>query len=424
MHWRVYAFGLIAGILLTVVVRYPLYQYLPSLVVAEWDHTAQSAPAMGLAVVALLTLAGIGAVAARLSGVGSRFEAASAGAAAGLIATLVAEVWFGAPTAGLWGAREWLGLPAEPLNNSQLLSGYVAEAAGAIHWWTYLSAVMAIGAGLGFGALGGALAGPGGLPALGYTMLGPTLSFIGMFTTALSAVISVVIFAFLGPAVENAAQKGLRLLSYPANSILLWPVLFTLGVFVMWQLAGWWAAYHARPLTVGEYRATRIIIWVNGLLPLALMGALGFLNPAFFSWWLGVAIGLGLVILGFLNLTALRRLGLPPDTNRTPLSSSYLALVIALSGAVLFIIPYLSFGASGINLILLVTGPLPVIGAEHAAQLAEALAKHSSNVELMQALFIVHQNLAMLAASVIFIFAAFAGGVVSVAEWFERRAKR
>jgi hypothetical protein len=361
---HVYLIGLGGGVLVTAALYYPLYLYLPGAYVEGWG-SAQPGLAQILCGVALLLVLVTGAVAARVSGTTSRPRAAIAGAIAGLIAAAIAEIWLGAPAAGVWGARDLLTYGFRPMSNDQQFADLFTNGILTLVWWTYASQWLAILGGLALGALGGFLAGPGGAPDTPASDTWPVeLSVIGLLSSFVSIIASITAFAFLGPTVQEFADKNAVALAYPSNTALNWTAATTFAIFLAWQALGAWWLKTAKPVTVAGHYRLLFVTYFNGFVPIALALFLVIFNRDV----LPNPIIL-IVIFLTLALAALTlRIGWPLRSQPKPIASSpeepprarfYLKEAM-LGAAIMFSATYFSSTPIGLNMITLV---VPGVGS-------------------------------------------------------------
>lgn len=274
MRSKVYFIGLGSGLLATAALYYPLYVYLPGTAVEGWP-TAQATLAQVLTALAALLLVATGAVAARNSGTTTRAEAASAGAVAGLIGAVVAEMWLGGAAGGVWGVRQLLAHGLRPTGSESEFLSLLSDAVVSAQWWTYVSIWIAIGGGLALGAVGGAAAGPGGIVVKPPSGTWPTeLSVIGVMSSVMMMIVASAIFARLGPSVQNSADQAGHVLIYPASSVIAWPTATNLALLAIWQALGWWWLKNANPPTAAGQNRLQAMAWVNGFVPIAMTALL------------------------------------------------------------------------------------------------------------------------------------------------------
>ncbi len=425
MRARVYIVGLVGGVLVTSVLYYPLYLYLPGTFVKDWP-SAPGGLAIALTAVGVVLTLFTGVVAARISGTRDRARAAAAGAVAGLIAVLVAEMWVGGATAGAWGARDLLAYGLKPARNNTEFISLLTDAVTGAHWWTYLSVWIAILTGLGLGALGGGLVGPGGAPAKPPSGTWPAeLSLIGVMVSALTLAITVVIFALLGPSTQKAADSVTHILRYPSSSLIAWPVGTLFVLLLIWEALGWWWLRRARAETTAAHNRLLIITYVNGLLPLFMVAFLFliargmFASPLFLA---GLAIWVGLG--GITLVTGWPLHARPkPTISAEPRRLRFFISEVMLSSGVLFATAYLGLVATSLNLVLLV---VPVISTvsnfdPNAKITAPALAK--SIPELVRTNYIVHQGVVVGGGVLLLVADVLITGVIAGSTWALGRGK-
>jgi hypothetical protein len=426
MRARVYVAGLGGGVLVTSVLYYPLYLYLPGTFVKDWP-SAPGGLAIALTGVGVVLMLFTGVVAARISGTRDRAGAAAAGAVAGLIAALIAEMWVGGAAAGAWGARDLLVYGLKPARNNTEFITLLTDAVTGAHWWTYLSAWIAILTGLGLGALGGGLAGPGGAPAKPPSGTWPAeLSLIGVLVSALTLVITVVIFALLGPSTQKAADSVTHILRYPSSSLIAWPVGTLFILLLIWEALGWRWLRRARAETAAAHNRLLVITYVNGLLPLFMVAFLFliargmFASPLFLA---GLAVWLGLG--GITLVTGWPLHARPrPTTSAEPRRMRFFISEVMLSSGVLFATAYVGLVAASLNLVLLV---IPVISTvsnfdPNAKITVPALAK--SIPELVRTNYLVHQGVGVGVGVLLLVVDVLVTGVIAGSTWTGGRGQR
>lgn len=425
MRARVYLVGLGGGVLVTAVLYYPLYLYVPGTFVKDWP-SAPGGLAIALTGVGVVLMLFTGVVAARISGTRDRAGAAAAGAVAGLIAALIAEMWVGGAAAGAWGARDLLVYGLKPARNNTEFISLLTDAVTGAHWWTYLSAWIAILTGLGLGAIGGVSAGPGGAPAKPPSGTWPAeLSLIGALVSALTLVITVVIFALLGPSTQKAADSVTHILRYPSSSLIAWPVGTLFVLLLIWEALGWWWLRRARAETTAAHNRLLIITYVNGLLPLFMVAFLFliargmFASPLFLA---GLAIWLGLG--GITLLTGWPLRSRPrPAISAEPRGMRFFISEVMLSSGVLFATAYLGLVAASLNLVLLVVPVISTVGNfdPNAKITVPALAK--SIPELVRTNYVVHQGVVVGGGVLLLVADLLIIGVIAGSTWTRGRGR-
>ena len=426
MRARVYLAGLAGGVLVTAVLYYPLYLYLPGTFVKDWP-SAPGGLAIALTAVGVVLLLFTGVIAARISGSRRRAGAAAAGAVAALIAALMAELWVGGAAAGAWGARDLLAYGLRPAHNNTEFIALLTDAVAGAQWWTYLSAWIAILTGLGLGAIGGAFVGPGGAPAKPPSGTWPAeLSFVGVLTSALTLVIAVVVFALLGPAVQKSADSVTHVLRYPSSSLIAWPVGTLFILLLVWEALGWWWLRRARAETTAAHNRLLIITYVNGLLPLFMVAFLFliargmFASPLFLA---GLAIWLGLGGITLVTGWPLRARP-KPTISAEPRRLRFFISEVMLSSGVLFATAYLGLVATSLNLVLLVVPVISTVGNfdPNAKITVPALAK--SIPELVRTNYVMHQGVVVGGGVLLLVVDLLIIGVIAGGTWTLGRGKK
>ena len=218
--------GIGTGIVLSVVMYYPLYVILPGNYVVEWSS---GSPALGIALSflgVLLLLAG-GLVTARVAKIGSRKQGALLGAIAGSIAGLILFFGLGAAAAGVVGSGNLLAHGPKPTSGEEQFLILLTESVLHTIVWTHQVFWGLLLGSATLGAIGGALT-PLQAPdkSLGIiepdSQLGCILANAALLTSGLSLWITVVILGLLPQAVANAANKVNYSTSIPPASILNW----------------------------------------------------------------------------------------------------------------------------------------------------------------------------------------------------------
>jgi hypothetical protein len=238
MNKRIFLVGLVGGILVSAAAQYPLQRWLPSGFVEGWPAADSRTAVIWTAVAAVLLLL-TGIVAARMSGTRNRFAAAGAGAAAGLIAALLVELFWGGAAAGVYGSRLMLAHGLHATKDEAEFIYLLVHGVSSILWWVHLSIWAAAGAGLLLGGLGGLAAGGGGKPARPDPAFWLTVSAIMVLTAATSLIVNIAVYQLLGPITQEAADKMNLTPPYPSASIFTWPVASSLVWLLLWQVIGW-----------------------------------------------------------------------------------------------------------------------------------------------------------------------------------------
>nr|MBI2903687.1 hypothetical protein [Chloroflexota bacterium] len=360
----------------TTAAYYPLYTYLPGRFVEGWP-AAQPGPALVLAIVAALLLVATGAAAACLSGTDSRWGAAGAGAAAGFIAAIVAEIWVGGAAAGVLGNRAILAHGLRFTSDDNEFRILIADGVIATLWWTYASVWITVAVGLGLGAIGGILAGPGGPPPTPQPMAWLTISIAGLIASTMNIVVAVVIFRVLGQAIQLSADSASHVLPYPSRAASWWPIATGFATLYLWQVVWWRALRQITVTTETERSGVLSIANTGGGIPFALVLLLNLAAPKeVFTLPLSICLLIALA-LGALALWQAWSLRSTPE-----LSVAFhlgttgdFAMIGALTSAIVAATSYLIVVATALNLSLLVLPTVVVLATHDAAAAQVALAQ-------------------------------------------------
>ena len=244
MNKRIFLVGLVAGLLVSGALYYPLYCYLPSKFVPGWSSAEDQVAIVFLAIAGFLLL-GTGAIAGRMSGARNRLGAMGAGSAAGLTAALLAELLVGGAAAGVWGARLLVAHGLQATSNQAEFLDLLSYSVSSIVWWSYLSVWVATIAGLLLGGAGGLAAGKGGKPAHPQPGLWLSVTAAGALAAAINLIVMAIVYTTLGQVTQRVADKIAEefidgyLLPYPSESMLWWAVATSLVWLTFWQFAAW-----------------------------------------------------------------------------------------------------------------------------------------------------------------------------------------
>jgi len=218
--------GIGTGIVLSVVMYYPLYVILPGNYVVEWSS---GSPALGIALsfIGVLLLLAVGLVTARVTKASSRKQGALLGSVAGLIAGLILFFGLGAAAAGVVGSGNLLAHGPNPASGEEQFLILLTESVVRTIVWTHQVFWGLLLSSATIGSIGGALT-PPHVPdkSLGTirpdSQLGCILAMAALLASGLSLWITVVILGLLPQAVANAANKVNYSTSIPPASILNW----------------------------------------------------------------------------------------------------------------------------------------------------------------------------------------------------------
>jgi hypothetical protein len=405
MNAKMYLPGLAAGLLVTILLWFPLSAALPSTLLADWPRS-NAGLAWGLFFLAGIVLCASGSAAARLSGADSRHGASVAGAVCGLVAALLAFSLVGGAAAGVWGARPLLDFGIKRASGEAQSIQLLLDSLTSVHWWTMLALWASMIAGLALGALGGFLAGPGGLPDPEMTLIYQVVAVSGVLTAGLCLVTSTGLHL---PLVQSSTQSIVRLgltPGYPLETVLAFPVI---SIFLMMSVSQWlWWHFYRRGLAAGQpmdvqVRLSAVALFVTPLLSLALTFLLQ-PGPLFYSIYLPLALlatlcGAAILRHVWKNSTSA---WLNQLSRHTTLVSAGLGILVISAGV------YLSALAAGLADFTLLT-PMVVplnLGAEQAPNL-------TSMAQLVSEHYTVYRNTGLLILLVIVPFlTALLGGLV------------
>ncbi len=241
MNAKIYLVGLVGGVLCALALWFPLAEYLPSTMLKDWE-VVNAGLAWGLVLLASLIVLATGAVSARLSGTNNRREAALGGAIAGWTATLIGYILVGGAAAGAWGARPILEFGLKPAATDAQFIQLLVDSVTGVYWWTMLGLWGSLLLGLGLGALGGWLAGPGGESDPDMTLVYQVMAVSGMLTGGLVLIIETAVLTLLSQSTAEAAAKIDLTPAYSTTAILTFPVITTFLLMLVSQLI-WWTFY-------------------------------------------------------------------------------------------------------------------------------------------------------------------------------------
>ena len=287
MNAKMYLVGVVGGIFGSLVLWFPLTEYLPSTVINRWD-AASAGLAWGLILLACLIMLACGAVSARWSGTKNRSGAVISGAVAGWVAALVSYILVVGAAAGVWGARPILEFGLRPADNDAQFIRLLVDSITGIHWWTMLALWGTMLLGLGLGAIGGALAGPGGNPDPDMILVYQITAVSGILTGGLVLVIETAVLTLLTQSIGEAAAKLGLTSAYPTIAILTFPVVTTF-LMMLASLLLWWVFYR-RGMATGQVmnmqaRLSAGVLLGVPILTLMLVFAI-YRQPMFYSLYL------------------------------------------------------------------------------------------------------------------------------------------
>ena len=296
--------GIGTGIVLSVVMYYPLYVIVPGSYVVEWSRGSTTLGiALSLFGVVLLLVGGL--VTARVAKTNSRKQGALLGAMTGIIAGLILFLGLGAAAAGVAGSGDLLAHGPKPASGEEQFLILLTESVLRNIVWTHQVFWGLLLGSATLGAIGGALA-PLQVPdkSAGIIELDSQLACIlamaALLTSGLSLWITVVIFALLPTSVANAADKVNYTPSIPPTSILNWSAGTILVIFLSVMLCTL-LAIRAESTTTSRKRrlAAKVAAYVAVFLWAAVFGVLFlFLNRELASNPFFIVGGILSVIMG------------------------------------------------------------------------------------------------------------------------------
>ncbi len=415
MDRRIFFMGVVGGFLLAAVLKYPLNDFLPGLVISDWPH-GDSSLALGHLILGGLLLIGIGALTARLSGLRGRGRGATAGALAGLVAAWIVEMLWGGAAAGVWGAHPILMHGLKPAADNTEFIRLIGESLLYSHGWTFASIWISAAVGAGLGALGGFLAGAGGPPGTPGPFFWFYLSTFGIFCASANLGIVVTVLGRLIPSLQEAALTYGYVPTMSPQTIFTWPLLTNFVWLIVWQLVAWRSLVsvpveiprdHARRFTVGVCAAVFPVIAV---LVMALLGGGALLDPVPV---LGMVLAVGLAGLTFYYAWKLHAQPLPPAIER-PVQPRWVVWRTAIGGFLLLISIYMGTVGSALNMVMLIVAPISFLTPGTAAVAASGM---QSTKDLVNAAYMAHRLYVTYGGGWVFILSV----ILFVGSWLMRR---
>jgi hypothetical protein len=156
----------------------------------------------------------------------------------------------GGAAAGVWGARPILEFGLRLAVDDAQFTHLLVDSVTGIHWWTMLALWGMMLLGLGLGAIGGLLAGPGGNPDPDMILVYQVTAISGMLTSGLALVIETAILTLLEQSTAEAATKLGLLPAYPTTAIVTFPVITTFLMMLVSQ--GIWWFFYRQGLAMGQ----------------------------------------------------------------------------------------------------------------------------------------------------------------------------
>lgn len=338
MNAKMYLFGLAGGAVCTLLLWYPLAEYLPSAILPAWNG-ANPTLAWALIIAAALAVLASGAIAARNSGVASRGGAMLSGATIGLMSTLLPFMILGGAAAGTWGARSVLAFGLRQAANQAQFLQFIVDAVLGIHGWTVWTLWGCILAGLLLGGLGGLFAGPGGEADPEMPLIYQVMGVAGVLASNLNITLTTIILGLLGAATQKTIIENQLQGLYPVFWLLVFPILT--NFVAMYASIGLWWAFYRRGLSTGQkmdaqVRAGAIVLVATPVANSLLLIALKAYDPL----WLY----LPLFLLGILPAAAILWHVWQNSTNSTNLALTRHTIVVSTLLSLLVITVTIYFG--------------------------------------------------------------------------------
>ncbi|MFZ5911110.1 MAG: hypothetical protein ACOYYU_13945 [Chloroflexota bacterium] len=414
MNTKIYLVGMGGGVICSLVLWFPLAEYLPSTFIHDWVPISSGA-GWGLVFLAALVVLACGAMSARASGTRSRQGAAVNGAIAGWMAALVSYIMVGGAAAGMWGARPLLEFGLGPAQDDAQFIQLLMDSVTGIHWWTMLVLWGFMLMGLALGAFGGLLAGPGGEPEADIALVYQVAAVSGMLTGVLVLIIETAVLSLLTQSIVDAAAEMSLVPAYPTNAILAFPVVTTF-LMMLASLWLWWYFYRYGQAAGQEMnmqaRMSAMILFGVPTLALILVFMI-YSQPMFYTLYLPFFV---LTILA--SGSILRRVW-KESTNtwnstitlRIGMTSAGLSFLVMVAGA------YFSTLPAALGDVMLVVSSITALtpGGGEAAK--------ADVVELVREHYAVYRDAGLLLALVVLpVFSLVAGGlVILLMRWVGRR---
>ncbi len=382
------------GIVMGGVLRASLYAYAPGMCVADWTPTGTASGLLLASIIAALCLVGVGAAAARMSGMGARRTAAGQGALAGMIAALLAEVWVGGAAAGVWGDCAMLNFGLRFTRDEAEFLQLLIEGVVGTYVWSYASIWLALALGLGLGAAGGALAGGGSKRRESASLFWPTLSVCGVLLGVLTIVVTIAIYPLLVQQTQRTAMQIGYTPAAPVGLLLTLPLATNFIVLLCWQWISYLALRRMHPESQKQHAALVSMAAVNGVLPWLMMIAIIVMGRGYPLHPLTVIGGLLTLVIGGLTLWRAWQMRRLPEfqTQGLGISPAQWSAIAGASGLTLGLVTYISSSGPSLNIVLLVIPFISVLAThDAAAQVALQTSSVQTVAGLVQSTYDIHQ---------------------------------
>jgi hypothetical protein len=359
MNKRAVFIGLIFGIVLSLLLIYPLKIYLPGQFV-EGLPSGNAGVAWVFTALGGLLLIFTGFFAARTGEGQSRLKNILLGAGVALLSTLIAEITLGGATAGVWGAEDILGHGPTATQDEAELYALLSQSVMFVHLGSFASVWMACLLGVVLGSLGGMIAKSQDTLTEKDVQFWIPISGIGVLIVTVTAILVIVVFPMLIPATENALEISGVNLPYPPTMLLFFPLLTNLTFLIFFQVCGWWAIRGYSPTTLRDRRITLLSGFFSGLSPLGL-GILYLSTGLMWSFW-GFVFLLPFLFSLFILRQTWGQLRKPkPENHAPPLDLRRITKFLVTSGGILLFSNYLGFAVSMLNTMMLIIPLVPYI---------------------------------------------------------------
>ncbi len=234
MKLKVFLFALCGSVFVSAALFYPCRLFVPDLITSNMPQGNNTVALICIGV-AVLFMFITSFLAGRFAGNGTLPGGVAAGIVAGVFTSLAAYSLLIAPTAGIWGSQSIFshGLVPEPdlIKYNEVL----IESTVSILWYTRISFIGALGAGIGVGALGGLCSGSRfeNKDTL-WNLISLPVGLIGAFSTSLTLWVVSSVAPLLVTVTSNALEKINYLPLHSVTSGYYLHVLPIYGLLLFW----------------------------------------------------------------------------------------------------------------------------------------------------------------------------------------------
>jgi hypothetical protein len=301
MNTRSTLIGMGTGILLIVLMVYPLYVVLPGEYIPEWG-SGSAQLVWGLRIAAgIATLVG-GLLAALYGGCRSRWQGMQRGASAGLLAGMTLFMGLGAAAAGTAGSGILLSHGPHPAADDLQMYSLLVESVVRTGWWTYqVLWLMLLGGGV-LGGFGGILAPPQAKEirkSPETSQIRVVLAVAFTLASVLNYVVSVAVFSLLPKAIQDAADQVGFTPSLAPEGIFTWATATAQIVFLLamiWLISA--VRREEKSQQPENLTAASVAGYVGGLTGLCVVILMFFINRPFVLSWFFIPGGVFSLVLG------------------------------------------------------------------------------------------------------------------------------